>query len=66
LSQEKIESLSWLIATVIMALVAFTIFFVQCFVAQVFDTAIEVSIFYIPAIVLLIIFLKRKLQKPSH
>jgi uncharacterized membrane protein len=61
----KAESTSWLLATIIMALIALTIFFVQHFVTQIFDTAVEISIFYIPAAVLVVLYLKRRWSAKS-
>ena len=66
-NSSDVENRSWLFAAVIMALVALAMFFVQHFVVQVFDVAVEISVFYIPAIALVIFYLSRRLlQKSSH
>jgi len=66
LSQETVESQSLLLATIIMVLIAIVIFFVQHFLVQVFDAAVEFSIFYIPATMLVMLYLKHKLRKSSR
>ncbi|MGF3500544.1 MAG: hypothetical protein ACQXXH_04555 [Candidatus Bathyarchaeia archaeon] len=66
MSQETVESQSLLLATIIMVLIAIVIFFVQHFLVQVFDTAVEFFIFYIPATMLVMLYLKHKLRKSSR
>jgi positive regulator of sigma E activity len=62
-NNNNIENRSWLLATIIMALIALAMFFVQHFVVQIFDTAVEISVFYIPAILLVAFYLSRHFLK---
>jgi hypothetical protein len=65
-TKDNDENRGWLLATIIMAIMALTMFFIQHFITQVFDLAVEVSVFYIPAMLLITICLKRYLSKPSN
>jgi hypothetical protein len=51
------ESESWLIATIVILVVAGTVFLIQRFAGPVFDFVFEVCIFYVPAIVMVFLFL---------
>lgn len=55
---------SWRVATVGMVLLAALAFFIQHFVARSFDVALEICIFYIPAVSIAFLFLyfRRKLK----
>ena len=59
---EDPEKDSWLIATLIMAVVSSTAFIVQRAIIPLFTYAFEVCVFYVPTIVLLIIYLKTRLE----
>jgi positive regulator of sigma E activity len=60
LAEDKaLESRSWLFATIIMVLLALVMFIVQHFLVQLFDFAVEVSVFYIPAFALVVFILWR-------
>jgi len=65
-TKDNDENKSWLLATIIMTTIALAIFFVQHFITQVFDLAVEISVFYIPAMLLVAICLKRYLTKPTN
>jgi hypothetical protein len=62
-TKDNDENRSWLLATIIMIIIALTMFFVQHFITQVFDLAVEISVFYIPAMLLVAICVKRYLSK---
>jgi hypothetical protein len=61
-SLEDPEKDSWLIATLIMAFISSTAFIVQRVIAPLFTYAFEVCVFYVPTIVLSIIYLKKRLE----
>jgi positive regulator of sigma E activity len=63
---DEIERKSWLFATIIMALLAISVFFVQHFITQIFDFTVEISVFYVPALLLAISYLVRRSQKFSR
>jgi len=49
-----------------MTLIALAVFIIQHFVVQVFDTTVEVSFFYIPAAVLVVLYLGHQRRKPRR
>jgi len=57
---EDPEKDSWLLATLIMAIISSTAFIVQRAIIPLFTYAFEVCVFYIPTIVLSIIYLKKR------
>jgi hypothetical protein len=59
LTDSEVEGKSWLYATITMAVMALVVFFVQHFVVQLFDFAVEVSVFYVPAFALVVFYLWR-------
>jgi hypothetical protein len=59
---EDPEKDSWLIATLIMTVVSSTAFIVQRVITPLFNYAFEVCVFYIPTIVLSIIYLKKRVE----
>jgi len=64
LSENEVESKSWLYATIIITTLALAIFFIQHFVVQLFDFAVEISVFYIPAVALIVFYLWRQFKSP--
>jgi hypothetical protein len=64
LSMNEVESKSWLYATIIMTMLALVTFFVQHFAVQLFDSAVEISVFYIPAVALTVFCLWRHFKSP--
>jgi len=55
--QNRNDLKTWRLATLIVVLVAVSVFFVQRFIFQFFDIAFEVCIFYIPVFSMLGFFL---------
>jgi len=53
----KNELKTWRLATVILVLLAASVFFTQRFIGRFFDIAFEISIFYVPAFVIVVLFL---------
>jgi len=51
------ESKSWQIATVTMLVIAAAVFLIQRFAGPVFDFVFEICLFYVPAVVIVILFL---------
>jgi antibiotic biosynthesis monooxygenase (ABM) superfamily enzyme len=51
------ESKSWRIATITMLVIAAIVFLIQRFAGPVFDLVFEVCIFYVPAVVMVLLFL---------
>jgi len=62
MSNKQEELKSWRIATLIIVVLAATVFLIQRFIGQVFDLVFEVCIFYIPAVavVFLLLYFRRK------
>lgn len=54
------EKDSWFIATLIMVVTAATAFFVQRAITPLFTYAFEICVFYIPTIVLSLIYLQKR------
>jgi hypothetical protein len=61
-SLEDPDKDSWFIATLIMAVISSTAFIVQRAMTPLFTYAFEVCVFYVPTIVLSIIYLKKRLE----
>ncbi len=55
-SINAVELKTWRQAALIMLALAITIFCAQRFIGQMFDFAFEICIFYIPAILLIIVY----------
>ncbi len=53
------ENKSWLYATIIMVFLALVMFFVQHFVIQLFDLTVEITVFDIPALLLIAFYVWR-------
>jgi len=51
------ELKTWRLATIILVLLAAVMFFFQHFIAQFFDIAFEIFIFYVPAFLIVLLFL---------
>jgi antibiotic biosynthesis monooxygenase (ABM) superfamily enzyme len=51
------ESKSWQIATITMLVIAAMVFLVQRFAGPIFDFVFEICIFYVPAVVMVLLFL---------
>jgi len=61
--QREDELKTWRVAAVIVALAAVFVFIIQHFVIRLFDVVFEICIFYIPALVsvMLYLYLRRRL-----
>jgi len=59
-SLTDLETNSWFIATLIMVVTAATAFIVQRAITPLFTLAFEICVFYVPAIVLSIIYLQKR------
>jgi hypothetical protein len=59
---EDPEKDSWLIATLIMVIISTSAFIVQRAITPLFTYAFEVCVFYVPTIVLSIIYLKKRVK----
>jgi hypothetical protein len=55
-----LETDSWFIATLIMVVTAATAFIVQRVITPLFTLAFEICVFYVPALVLSIIYLQKR------
>lgn len=51
---------SWVLAIFVMVVVSSAAFIIQRFVIHLFNHAFEICVFYVPTVVLLVIYLKRK------
>ena len=60
---EGIEYKGWFFATLIMIFISLVVFIIQRFIVQLFGYAFEVCLFYVPTVVLLIVYLKERSQK---
>lgn len=45
---------TWRLATFVVGMLAIAVFCIQRFVAQIFDVAFEICIFYVPAVMIII------------
>ncbi|RLI38285.1 hypothetical protein DRO66_02110 [Candidatus Bathyarchaeota archaeon] len=57
---EDSEKNSWLIATLIMTIISSIAFIIQRAITPIFTYAFEVCVFYVPTIVLWIIYMKKR------
>jgi len=48
------ELKTWRVATFVLAILAVVVFCVQRFVAQIFDVAFEICMFYVPALTVIV------------
>jgi len=48
---------AWRLATVVLVLLAAVVFITQRFVVRFFDIALEICVFYIPAVTVVVLFL---------
>jgi hypothetical protein len=62
-SEAQYESAAWTIATVIMILTSFIVIIIQRMIFQVFDYVFEICIFYIPTLIMIIIYILQKTQR---
>jgi len=53
----KNELKAWRVAALILVLIAALVFLTQHFIGQLFDITFEISIFYIPAFAIIVLFL---------
>lgn len=53
----------WVLALFVMAVVSSAAFLVQRFVLPLFNAAFEICVFYVPTLVLLVIYLRRTLGR---
>jgi len=57
LSAKELELKTWRLSTVVMMVLAATVFLVSRFVGPIFDLVFEICIFYIPAVAIVGLFL---------
>ncbi len=62
-SEAHDESAAWTIATVIMVVTSLIIVIIQRMIFQVFDYVFEICIFYIPTLIIAIIYIRHKTQR---
>ncbi len=62
-TEDYFESASWTIATVTMIVVSLVILIIQRIILQVFDFIFEICIFYIPTVIITIIFVTQKTRR---
>jgi hypothetical protein len=55
----------WVLALFVMAVISSAAFLVQRFVLPLFNAAFEICVFYVPTIVLLVIYLRRTLGRKA-
>ena len=62
-SEVQNESAAWSIATVIMVVTSLIIVIIQRMIFQVFDYIFEICIFYIPTLIMVVIYIRHKTQR---
>jgi hypothetical protein len=63
LSETQYESTAWTIATVIMITTSLIVIIIQRMFSQVFDYVFEICIFYIPTLIITVIYILQKTQR---